>query len=84
MIDYPAILTREYPEVAFIQVGDEYEGIQFLTTPHPSKSELDAAWDGVRADIAAEQDAKVSAKQSAVAKLKALGLSTEEVETLIK
>lgn len=82
MIDYPAILTREYPEVAFIQIGDEYDGIEFLTTPHPSKAQLDAAWDEVRAAIAAEQDAKVTAKQSAVKKLKALGLTDAEITAI--
>jgi hypothetical protein len=41
---------------------------------------LDALWPEVEAEIAAEAQAKVDAKASAVSKLEALGLSVDEIK----
>jgi len=80
MIDYSAVLTANYPDASWVLDGDTYDGLTWLSdTPKPTQAELDAAWPAVqqaRADAAA---ARVAAKQSAVSKLEALGLSVDEI-----
>jgi hypothetical protein len=81
MVDYPTILTRKYPGQEWVLNGDSYEGLTWLSeTEKPSKEELDALWEEVQAEIAAEAQAKLDAKASAVAKLEALGLTVEEIQ----
>jgi len=80
MIDYSAVLTANYPDASWVLDGDTYDGLTWLSdTPKPTQAELDAAWPAVqqaREDAAA---ARVAAKQSAVQKLEALGLSVDEI-----
>jgi hypothetical protein len=61
--------------------GDTYEGIEWVEQPDniPSKEDIDNAI----ANIQAEQDAKAAAKESALTKLQALGLTEEEIKALI-
>ena len=80
MIDYAAVLTANYPDAEWRLDGDTYEGLTWLSdSPKPSKADLDAAWPAVqqaRADaVAADQ----AARQSAIDKLAALGLSVDEI-----
>lgn len=77
-MDIPQILIRKYPSVEWVLRGDELEWLS--DTPKPKKAELDALWPEVKAEIAAEAQAKLDAKASAVAKLQALGLTVEEVQ----
>jgi len=78
--DYAAVLTANYPDSLWTLDGDTYDGLTWLSdTPQPSQADLDAAWPAVqqaRADaVAAEQ----AARQSAIDKLAALGLSVDEI-----
>ena len=81
MADYATILTRKYPGQEWVLNGDSYEGLTWLSeTDKPSKADLDGLWETVQAEIAAEAQAKVDAKASAVSKLEALGLTVDEIK----
>jgi hypothetical protein len=84
MIDYPAILTRHYQDSEWTLNGDEYSGLTWLSdTPKPSQEELDGLWDETLEMIEAEKQAKVDARQSALDKLAALGLTEDEVKAIL-
>ena len=84
MIDYPAILTRHYAGSEWTLNGDEYSGLTWLSdTPKPSQEELDALWDETLEMVEAEKQAKVDARQSALDKLAALGLTEDEVRAIL-
>ena len=80
MTDYAAVLTANYPDVLWTLDGDNYDGLTWLSdTPKPTQAELDAAWPAVQQ---ARQDAvaaKEAARQSAMDKLAALGLTVDEI-----
>jgi hypothetical protein len=81
MADYATILTRKYPGQEWVLNGDDYAGLTWLSdTDKPSKAELDGLWETVQEEIAAEAQAKLDAKASAVSKLEALGLSVDEIK----
>lgn len=80
-MDYTQILSRKYPSSEWTLNGDKYAGLTWLSeSPKPSKEDLDSLWPEVEAEIAAEAQARVDAKASAVAKLQALGLTVDEVK----
>jgi hypothetical protein len=84
MIDYTAILARHYTDSEWTLNGDEYDGLTWLSdTPKPTKAELDALWDATLAAIQAERQAKLDAKASAEAKLLALGLTVDEIRSVL-
>ena len=63
--------------------GDDYAGLDWLdSSPKPTKEELDALWESTQAKIIADQQAAVEAKQTAIAKLTALGLTADEIAAL--
>jgi len=75
------ILTTNYPDTEWSLIGDTYEGLEWLdSSPKPTKAKLESEWAGVQAKIAADAQAKIDAKASAIAKLQALGLTVQEVE----
>lgn len=75
------VLTRKFEDAKWVLTGSNYTGLTWLSdTPKPTEKELSALWPDVQAEIAAEAQAKVDAKASAVAKLQALGLTVEEVQ----
>ena len=80
MTDYTAVLTANYPDAKWTLDGDTYAGLTWLSdSPKPTQAELDAAWPAVQQ---ARQDAvaaEAAAKQSAIDKLAALGLSLDEI-----
>ena len=81
-MDIATILTRKYLGKEWTLDGDNYTGLTWLSdTPKPTKKELEALWPDVQAEIAAEAQAKVDARASAIAKLEALGLTVEEIKT---
>lgn len=56
-----------------------------LTPEELAKAEQDAiAYDQFLADLKAAEDAKIAAQQSAASKLAALGLTQEEIDSLVK
>lgn len=84
MIDYAIILTVKYKDAEWTLEGDDYSGLNWLSeTPKPSKNTLDDLWETVQAELAAEKQAKLDAKASALAKLAALGLTEDEVKAII-
>ena len=80
MTDYTAVLAANYPGSEWTLDGDTYDGLTWLSdTPKPTQQELDAAWPAIqqaRADAVAADEA---ARQSAIDKLAALGLSVDEI-----
>jgi hypothetical protein len=79
-MDITQILSRKFEGAEWTLNGDEYAGLTWLSdTPKPTKAELEALWPTVQDEIAAEAQAKVDAKASAIAKLQELGLTVEEV-----
>jgi hypothetical protein len=83
MIDYSLILSTNYPNSQWTLNGDNYEGLDWLSdTPKPTKSELDSQWVEVQEFVQTQRQAKIDAKLAAEAKLKALGLSVEDLRAL--
>jgi hypothetical protein len=81
MIDYAAILTRKYPDTEWTLTGDDYAGLTWLSeSAKPTKTELDALWTSVEAEIKAEAQAKVDAK---TALLERLGITETEAKILL-
>ena len=79
-MDIAKILSRKF-DAEWILDNGKYSGLTWLSdTPKPTEAELEALWPTVQAEIAAEAQAKIDAKASAVAKLQALGLTVEEVQ----
>jgi hypothetical protein len=54
----------------------------FSDTPKPTQAELDALWESTQAAQIAKQTAKQTAQNSALAKLKTLGLTDDEISAL--
>ena len=80
MIDYAAVLTANYEGSAWSLNGDTYDGLTWLSdTPKPSQAELDAAWPTVQQARQDAEAAVVAARQSAIDKLAALGLTVDEI-----
>lgn len=80
MTDYAAVLTANYPDALWQLDGDTYDGLTWLSdTPKPSQADLDAAWPAVQQARQDAVDAKVAARQSAIDKLAALGLTVDEI-----
>jgi|LakMenE18May11ns_1017448.scaffolds.fasta_scaffold9493601_2 hypothetical protein len=69
----------------FVVRGDTYEGIEWMVVPEtiPSKEEVLEKITELDALGQQEQDAKAAAKESALTKLQALGLTEEEIKALI-
>ena len=80
MTDYAAVLTADYPNQEWTLNGDDYDGLTWLSdTPKPTQAELDAAWPAVQQAQADAVAAKEAARQSAISKLAALGLTVDEI-----
>ena len=80
MTDYAAVLTANYPGSEWTLDGDTYDGLTWLgDTPKPTQAELDAAWPAVQQAKADAVAAEEAARQSAVDKLAALGLTVDEI-----
>ncbi len=75
------ILITNYPNQKWALTGDAYEGLEWLDeSEKPTEEELISQWDEVQSKIAIAEQARIDAKNSAIAKLEALGLTVEEVE----
>jgi len=80
MTDYAAVLSSNYVGSEWTLNGDTYDGLTWLSdTPKPSQQELDAAWPAVQQAQADAVAAKETARQSAISKLAALGLTVDEI-----
>lgn len=84
MINYIQILMLNYPNTNWSFEGDAYEGLTWQdSSPKPTQAELDALWESTKATVAAEKQAKEDIRNSALAKLAALGLTQDEVKALL-
>jgi hypothetical protein len=84
MTDYAIVLNRRFAGREWILNGDDYAGLVMLDGSNkPTKKTLDDLWPEVQAEIADEAEAKVAARASALAKLKVLGLTDDEIAALI-
>ena len=80
MTDYAAVLSKNYPDAEWKLDGDTHDGLTWLSdTPKPTQAELDAAWPAVQQAQADAVAAKEAARQSAISKLAALGLTVDEI-----
>ena len=78
-MDINSILTNKYPQTKWVLVGNDYEGLDWLDeTEKPTKAQLESYWVEVQQDLRARSNAR----QSALAKLAALGLTEEEIAAL--
>lgn len=70
------------PNGGYVATGEDYEGIQFIDCDPITKAEFEAGFAQYDA-WKAQKDAEVlAAKESAQAKLAALGLTTEDLKAL--
>jgi hypothetical protein len=84
MIDYTQILIVNYSGSQWNLNGDSYDGLDWLdSSPKPTKAELDGLWESTQATVAAQKQAAIDTKASALAKLAALGLTQDEVKALV-
>jgi hypothetical protein len=82
-MDIVQTVTNKYPGAEWTLIGNEYEGLDWLDdSPKPTQAELEAAWADLQETAAAEAEAKIAARESALAKLAALGLTQYEIEAL--
>lgn len=80
MTDYVVVLNENYPNDEWVIRGNTYEGLTWLSdSPKPSQQELDDAWPAVQQARADAVAAKEAARQSAINKLAALGLTVDEI-----
>jgi len=78
--NYAAVLTANYPTAQWSLSGNDYDTlVMHDDTPKPSQAELDAAWPAVQQAQADVVTAKEAARQSAIDKLAALGLTVDEI-----
>jgi hypothetical protein len=84
MIDYILILVTNYPSSIWTFEGNDYDGLTWLSdTPKPTQEELDALWESTQAQVLAKKQQAEVTKESALAKLAALGLTQDEVKALV-
>jgi hypothetical protein len=84
MIDYTQILVTNYGDKQWSLNGNSFDGLNWLdSSPKPTQAELDALWESTQATIAAKAQAAIDTKASALAKLAKLGLTQDEVKSLI-
>ena len=80
-MDISLVLTYNYPDSEWIMDGDDYSGLTWLSdTPQPTQEALEKQWPEVQAKIVKQEQTKIESKDSAIKKLRALGLSVDEVE----
>jgi len=80
-MDIPAILSRRFQASEWTLDGDDYTGLTWLSEGDaPTEAQLKKLWPTVQAEIAAEAQAKIDARLSAISKLEALGLTVDEVQ----
>ena len=84
MINYALILDINYAGSQWSLDGSSYEGLTwFSNTPKPTQAELDALWESTQAQVAEKKAQAIAVKESALAKLAALGLTQDEVKALV-
>jgi hypothetical protein len=84
MIDYALILSINYFGKQWSLNGDSYDGLNWLdTSQKPTQAELDALWESTQTTVFEKKAQTIAIKESALAKLTALGLTQAEVKALV-
>jgi hypothetical protein len=83
MIDQALVSLR--PGAVWALHGFEYSGLEWRDEiqTKPTEEEINAEIERIKAEVATEKQAAETAKQSALAKLTALGLTADEVKALL-
>ena len=76
------VLGMLIPDGGYVQVGEDYEGIQFLECEPITKAQYEAGFAQYDAWKAQQEAEQAAAKASAEAKLKALGLTPADLAAL--
>ena len=76
------VLGMLIPNGGYVQVGEDYEGIQFLECEPITKAEYEAGFAQYDTWKAEQEAAQATAKASAEAKLIALGLTADDLKAL--
>jgi hypothetical protein len=76
------VLNYLLPQGGWYMSGDDYEGIQFLECEPITKAQFEAGFAQYDAWKANLEKAKQAAKESAQAKLSALGLTADDLKAL--
>ena len=76
------VLGMLIPDGGYVQVGEDYEGIQFLECEPITKAEYEAGFAAYDAWKAEQDEAKAAKKAAAEAKLVALGLTSDDLKAL--
>lgn len=80
-MDIATILRQRFVGSEWTLDGDDYTGLTWLSEGDaPTEAQLTKLWPTVQAEIAAEAQAKIDARESAIGKLQALGLTVDEVQ----
>ena len=78
-MDILLVLNSKYADAEWVLTGNEYEGLEWLDdSTKPTKKQLEDLWPSVQSEL----EAKTTARQSALAKLAALGLTEAEIAAL--
>jgi len=79
-VNYKEVLVANYAGAEWTLLANDYDTLRWYDdTPKPSQAELDAAWPAVQQAEADAVAAKETARQSAIDKLAALGLTVDEI-----
>ena len=76
------VVSMLIPQGGWVIAGDEYEGIQFLECEPITTAQFEAGFAQFDAWKAEQDAAAVAAKETAQAKLAALGLTTDDLKAL--
>jgi len=80
--DYSDVMEMLRPEGGWIMRGDSFEGLTFIYGEPVTKQELEKGYAEYPAWKAAQEAQEEAKKASALAKLAALGLTTEDLTAL--
>lgn len=84
MTDYSLVLTYCYPGKQWNMTDVDYDSLEWLdSSTKPTRQELDNLWVETQSKIKIEQDSILDARKSAEAKLAKLGLTVDEVKSIL-
>jgi hypothetical protein len=82
MAKHYEVLAMLIPNGGYVQVGEEYEGIEFIDCEPITKKQYEDGFAQYDAWKAKQEADKAAAKTAAQAKLAALGLTVEDLTAL--
>lgn len=82
--DYGLMIAVSYPDAVWSMQGNDYDTLTWsLKQKRPTRGELAELWVRHQRDKLAAEQALNDARQTALAKLAELGLTKDEISTLI-